>query len=143
MNWLDSLKNFGRSDGLEPIDMDSIALKRNIDGNPIARMSTGRPDFLSMDGVLGTKNSITGVETPGWGGLALDSAQALGGAWMGMKQYGMAKDQLKFQKDAFNKNYAAQKQTLNSQLEDRQRARVGGSAGQIPVAEYMAKYGIK
>ena len=97
-----------------------------------------------MGGAVGEIDPVTGVEKPGWGGLALDTAQALGGAWMGMKQYGMAKDQLKFQKQAFNKNYAAQKQTMNTQLEDRQRARIASNAGAYESLDpYMQKNGIR
>lgn len=87
-----------------------------------------------LDGFLGKNGQ------QGWGNLALGAAQGIGGAYMGMKQYGLAKDALAQSQDQFNKNYGAQRQTLNTQLEDRQRARVAASAGQAEsVADYMAR----
>ena len=59
---------------------------------------------------------------------------------MGMKQYGLAKDALNQAKEQYNKNYAAQKTTTNSSLEDRQRARVASSPNAYEsVDTYMAQ----
>lgn len=109
------------------------------------------PSFFSSiknlmvdSGFLGSTDPITGMKTDGWGGLALGTAQSLGNAWMGMKKYGLAKDQLNFQKDAFNKNWEAQKTSINTQLEDRQRARVASNAGAYQsVGDYMKTNGIR
>lgn len=102
--------------------------------------SITRPDFFSWDSFLGGKNT-DGTATNGWGGMALGALQGLGNAYMGMKQYGLAKDQLQFSKDAFNKNYAAQAQMTNASLEDRQRARVASNAGAYQsVGDYMAQH---
>lgn len=92
-------------------------------------------------GFLGkTENGVT---TQGWGGTALGIAQGLGNAWMGMKQYGLAKDQLAQSKKQFEMNYAAQQKTTNSALEDRQRARVASNPGAYQsVGDYMKKNGI-
>lgn len=68
-----------------------------------------------------------GIKTEGWGGLALGAASALGGAFMGMKQYGVAKQQLAESKRQFDVNYGAQRQLINTELEDRQRARVASN----------------
>lgn len=91
------------------------------------------------DGMFGGKN-VDGSVNPNYGGMALGVAQGLGSMFMGMKQYGLAKDQLKQGKEQFNKNYAAQRTTTNSALEDRQRARVAsnGSAYES-VGDYMNK----
>ena len=108
-----------------------------------ATAAIARPDFLSWDGMLGTTNA-NGTKSNGWGGAALGLIQGLGSAYMGMKQYGLAKEQLQFSKDAFNKNYAAQRQTMNTQLEDRQRARVAANPGAYQsVGDYMTKNGIQ
>lgn len=94
------------------------------------------------DSFLGYKKA-DGTAVNGFGGLALGAASGLGNLWMGMKNYGLAKDQLAFQKDAYAKNYAAQKQTTNASLEDRQRARVAANpAAYVSVSDYMAKNGI-
>lgn len=77
-------------------------------------------------------------------GPALQGAQTLAGLYMGMKQYGLAKDQLNFQKDSFNKQYAANQTLTNSRLEDRQRARVSSNAGAYQsVGDYMNQNGVK
>ena len=108
-----------------------------------ATAAIARPDFFSLDGFLGGTNA-NGTKSNGWGGAAFGLIQGLGSAYMGMKQYGLAKEQLQFSKDAFNKNYAAQRQTMNTQLEDRQRARVAANPSAYQsVGDYMAKNGIQ
>ena len=114
--------------------------------NPMAGMGGGGtasgPSF--MQGMLGYTDEATGMKNNGWGSAALGLIQGLGSAYMGMKQYGLAKEQLQFSKDSFNKNYEAQKSTTNASMEDRQRARVASNAGAYQsVGDYMAKNGIK
>ena len=75
--------------------------------------------------------------------MALQGASSLANLYMGMKQYGLAKDQLNFQKDSFNKQYAANQQLTNSRLEDRQARRVLENPNATPVADYMSKWGVK
>ena len=108
-------------------------------GNPIGGALSGHPDWMPdwMKSAVGDKN------TPGWGGLALGAANTLFNGFMGMKQYGLAKDTLNFNKMQFNKNYDAQRNTTNAQMEAQQRARVAGDPAAMAVAEYMSKYGIK
>lgn len=96
-----------------------------------------------MQSLLGF-TSDQGVQQQGWGGLALGAAQGIGNAFMGMRQYGLAKDALKENKRQYNQNFAAQRQTVNSQLEDRLRARVASNAGAYQsVGKYMDKNRIK
>ena len=109
----------------------------------VASSSIARPDFWSWDGFTGGTNT-DGTKSNGWGGAALGLLQGLGSAYMGMQQYGLAKDQLQFSKDSFNKNYAAQKSMTNATMEDRQRARVASNPGAYQsVGDYMAQNGIK
>lgn len=99
---------------------------------------TIRPDLLSLDGFLG----VNGQQ--GWGNIALGALSGLGGAFMGMKQYGLAKDALAQSQSQFNQNYAAQRQNVNTQLEDRQRARVAATAGGAESVEsYMERNRIR
>ena len=88
-----------------------------------------------------TKDAIIGKNgQQGWGNLALGALQGIGGAYMGMKQYGLAKDALAQSQNQFNINYNAQRQTTNTQLEDRQRARVAATGGTAEsVDSYMAR----
>ena len=103
----------------------------------IAPQAAGNTGFMS--GMLGSVDPRTGLKTEGWGGLALGAAQGLAGAYMGMKNYGLAKQSLAQGKEQFERNYAAQKTTTNSALEDRQRARVASGSGYQSVDEYMNK----
>ena len=93
----------------------------------------------AMQELLGYKGA-DGMQTTGYGGLALGAASGAVNAFMGMKQYGLAKDSLENSKMQFEKNYAAQKTTTNSHLEDRQVARVASNAGAYQsVGDYMKK----
>ena len=94
------------------------------------------------DGALGSTNA-QGMKTDGWGGMALSTVSGLMNAYMGMKQYGLAKQTLAHNKDQFAKNYAAQKTTTNAAFEDRQRARVASNPGAYQsVGDYMKKNAI-
>lgn len=93
-------------------------------------------------GFLGYKDK-DGNQFQGWGMPVINTAFGLGNLYLALKNYGIAKDTLKSQKDAFNKNYAAQRNLINSSLEDRQRRRVQENPNAMPVDQYMAKYGVK
>ena len=90
--------------------------------------AVARPDFFSLDSFMGGANA-DGIKSNGWGGLALGGLQGLGNLYMGMQQYGLARDQLQFSKDAFNKNYGAQKITTNNQIRSRNFARNAANPG--------------
>lgn len=100
-------------------------------------MFSGIGQWMRDSGFLGSRDA-NGVQTQGWGGLALGGAQALGSLYMGMKQYGLAKETLANNKAQFERNFAAQRQTTNAALEDRQRARVASNPGAYQsVGDYM------
>ena len=90
-----------------------------------------------------TENNVT---TQGALMPALGVANGLFQGWMGMKQLGLANKQLKENKRQFNMNWGAQKQTINSQLEDREMRRQASRGAANPeqaVGQYMDKWGIK
>lgn len=97
----------------------------------------GFMDSLRSSGFLGTDGN------QGWGGAALGAIGGLGNAFMSMRNYGLARDALASSKDQFNKNYAAQRDTINTQLEDRQRARVAANPNSESVESYLARNRIK
>lgn len=121
--------------------------------------STYGPDNIDVGGGFNPLSGGSGVPTPGgsgggWSwlntrdqqgvlGPAIQGAGALASLFMGMKQYNLAKEQLAFQKDSFNKQYAANQSLTNSRLEDRQNRRVQENPNATGVAEYMAKWGVK
>lgn len=95
---------------------------------------TGAPSTY-MTGPV-SPNSYASGGTPGWGSklagwlgdgdnlnAAVGGIQALTGAYLGFQNLRLAKDNLRFQKDAWQKNYANQAQSYNTSLEDRTRAR--------------------
>lgn len=99
--------------------------------------------FFKNSGFLGSTDA-SGTKTDGWGGLAVGAAGGLASAYLGMKQYGLAKDTLAENKKQFNLNYDAQRTTTNTALEDRQRARVASNSGAYQsVGDYMSTNGIK
>jgi hypothetical protein len=77
-----------------------------------------------VPGVSGTNpngNSFWNLE--GGAGLALGGVKVLGNLWNSYQQQKIAKDQLSFAKNMFNKNLTNQTKTYNSALEDRIRSR--------------------
>jgi len=103
----------------------------------IAPQTTGNTGFMS--GMLGSVDPRTGLKTEGWGGLALGAAQGLAGAYMGMKNYGLAKQSLAQGKEQFERNYAAQRTTTNAAMQARQEAKIAAGERVASVDEYMNK----
>ena len=92
---------------------------------------------------FGGKDAQTGNLSTGILPVGIGALTGLVGAYTGLEQLQVAKDNLAFQKDAFNKNFANQAKLTNSQLADRQRARVMDSPGAYEsVSDYMNKYGV-
>jgi hypothetical protein len=87
------------------------------DGSPM------KLDWLNKD----TMSTLSGLA---------QGAGSLWSAYNAAKQFGLAKDQFKFSKNAFNANFANQAKMINSQLEDRQRARIGGTGDNNAAGNY-------
>jgi hypothetical protein len=103
----------------------------------------GGSNWFRDSGFLSSKNP-DGTMSQGWGGLALGGAQALGSLYLGMQQYGLAKETLANNKAQFERNFNAQKATTNASLEDRQRARVAANPGAYQsVGDYMNQNGVR
>lgn len=85
-----------------------------------------------LSGLLGSAFggvNDNGTTSLGWAAPTIGIAQAIMGGINGNRQLGLAEDNLKEGKRQFNLNYGAQRQTTNTQLEDRQRARVASNPG--------------
>lgn len=89
-------------------------------------------------------DSMLGSEgQQGWGSLALGVAQGAFGAYNSMKTYGLAQDQLAESKRQFNANFNTQKKLLNTQMSDRQAARVASNpTAYQSVGDYMSENGV-
>jgi hypothetical protein len=104
-------------------------------------VSTLSPNWLQS--MTGYTDPASGAKVGGWGSLALGAAQGIGSAYMGSKQLSLAQDTFKENKRQFQMNYNNQKKTVNTQLEDRQRARVASNSGAYQsVGDYMNKNGL-
>ncbi|AUV61828.1 hypothetical protein HWB52_gp13 [Pseudomonas phage Littlefix] len=95
--------------------------------------------LFSQSGMFGGLDD-KGVASGGWVGPAAGIASTIFGAIQGNKQLSMAEDRFKESKRQFDANYNAQRQTTNTQLEDRQRARVAANPNAYEsVDSYLAK----
>ena len=96
-----------------------------------------------MDSFLQQRN-LDGTTSGGYGQAALGVLQGVGGLYLGMQQYNLAKDSLAASKEQFNRQFEVNKNLTNSRLEDRQRARVASnSSAYQSVGDYMNKNGVK
>ena len=87
------------------------------------------PSEDTMRTLFGGTNPETGFQSSG---IVSPLAQGLGAlfqGWTGMQQLGLARDQLNFQKNAFNTNLRNQTQAYNTALEDRIRGRTSNYEG--------------
>ena len=141
--WNPQVMNFG---AMQPAS--AYALPAPVDyASDLAKLSQPLPGAVADPGIYSrlqangwlTSTDSKGITTPGLLGQGLAVGQGLFNAWMGMKQYGLFKDQLAETKRQFVLNYDAQVKTTNSALEDRQRARVASNPGAYQsVGDYMA-----
>lgn len=143
-NSFESLMQYGTpkpalGSGLTGLDISALTLPTASVGTTPTAVTD--PSF--MQSLLGYKNA-DGTGVNGWGSPALGALSGIANIYMGMKNYGLARDQLTANQGNFEKNYAAQKQATNASLEDRQAARVASNpTAYQSVSEYMSKYGIK
>lgn len=99
--------------------------------------------LFSGNSLFGGTNA-NGTQSMGWAAPAIGIGQAVLGGINGNKQLGLAESQFKEGKRQFDLNYGAQRQTTNTQLEDRQRARVASNpSGYESVSSYLDKNRIK
>lgn len=128
------------------------------------QLGSNANDYANLGGWNGpAANSITAGAGGGFfgnnlmqnlfGGTAANGTQSIGavapvlgigsallGGFQGAKKLKLAEGQLKEGKRQFDLNYDAQRKTTNTQLEDRQRARVASSPGAYEsVSTYLDK----
>jgi hypothetical protein len=90
------------------------------------------------EGMMGSVDA-NGIKTEGWGGLALGAGKGIMDAFMGMKNYGLAREAFDFKKDSYATDLKARQGDYNSQIEDRQKARVAANSNAQSVDSYMQK----
>jgi hypothetical protein len=132
------LSNYGNTNGVLPDTafMDQAYGQNSVMPNMNALVATPPitpPTFLGGLSDAFTKDPLGSL------GKGAQLAGSLGQLWLGMKNYGLLKDQLKENKKQFSANFEANRRTTNASLRDRQRARVASGSGYQSVGEYMAQ----
>lgn len=96
-----------------------------------------------MDSFLQQRN-IDGTTSGGYGQAGLGILQGVGNLYLGMQQYGLAKEALANSKSQFERNYAANKTTTNNAIENRYTAAAarGNTSGYQSVSDYMKTHGV-
>jgi len=93
--------------------------------------------------MFGSTNEKTGVRTRSGLLPVLNTFSGLASAYLGMKQYGLAKKSFKQNKKEFGMNYDAQRQLTNAQMEGSAKARHSANPGFYDTpSDYMAKNSI-
>jgi len=112
-------------------------------GTDTSDMATAYPTGSATTGDA-SWNFLSNKDQQGYGSLGLGAASGLFNAWLGMQQYGVAKDSLAASKNQFALNYEAQRTTTNADLQDRQAARVASNpTAYQSVGDYMAQNSVK
>lgn len=103
---------------------------------------TGGGAATGFSGMMG-KFGDWANQNQGLIGLGTGLLQGISSIYQGNKAMGLYERQLNNQIQTSERNYQNQRQTVNAQLADRQRARVASnSTGYLGVDEYMKKYGV-
>lgn len=103
-------------------------------------MPAGGGGLFSRQSLFGGTDANTGISTGGWAPVALGAGQAIFGALQGNKVTKLAEDQFKEGKRQFDLNFDTQRKTVNTQLEDRQRARnASNSTAYESTDDYLRK----
>lgn len=150
--------NFG-SGGLSGISWNDVQSAQMAQNQYADMNNWGTPNLTNPQGQGGFMGKLFGSGTQeggnmfgsmgpnGWqpSGLSqgLGLAKDLFGAWGGMQDRKLAKKQFNFTKEAFNKQYDAQKRLTNSQLRDRQQRRQAEGTARTGTDEYMKQNGVQ
>lgn len=127
--------------GFNPDSMGGLGFQANGASLATPNLTGGMNGGIGLDGGW---NWLNTRDQQGVLGPALAGAQSLASLFMGMKQYGLAKDALANSKSQFERQYAANKQTTNNEIENRYSAAAArGTPGQYQsVSDYMKTHGV-
>lgn len=113
--------------------------------NPTAFGFGGTNAFDTVGGGSGLLGSLNDFGQWGASNMPLINAgvggiNALANLFSGFNQMGLYKDQLRTQKDQWNKNYENQVKSYNYNLQDKQRQRIAGNpTGNLATPEEVLK----
>lgn len=133
----------GQPDYLQSLQSPSLAGIDMGAGGPTSMSDSIMNSLKSLGGGFFDKTNAAGIKDQGWGSTALGVASGLGNAYLGMQQYGLAKDQLNFSKQQYETNLKNQTKLTNASLADRQASRVASNPSAYQsVSDYMKQYGV-
>jgi len=100
----------------------------------------GQKDFMNYVNNQGKPEGFGfNNSTLGGVGSALQGVGSLAGAWAGLKQVKLGREELASQKEQWNKNYEAQSTTTNNRLRDQNAWKT--AQGRSDMATLVPKYG--
>ena len=119
--------------------LSSFGSNFGFGSNPTTQLvnNASNSDWFSWNNLMGDKNTIGKLPALfGMGNSIMDG-------WLGMEKLDLAKDSLNFQKDAFSKQFENQRSLTNTEMQDRQAARVASNpTAYQSVDEYMKANGV-
>lgn len=119
----------GLSMGMPTVDPGAAVANLGQTTNTGLTIPSVTTPIANSPSVPGTTGAGVAPQTPGFfsqygpAQFALGAIQTLGSLWNSFQQNKMAKESMKFQKEAFATNLANQEQSYNTALEDRINAR--------------------
>ena len=131
MSYTDIFNNSpdGLSMGMPTVDPGAAISGLNQTTNTGLTAPVTTTPGITAPQVPGVTGGAAAPQTPGFfaqggiGQFALGTIQTLGSLWNSFQQNKLAKESMRFQKEAFNTNLANQEQSYNTALEDRINAR--------------------
>ena len=115
--------------------------------------SVGLENFNGMTGTLGDQSLTLGTQGSNWGNVAgmvgagagvLQGLGGLAGAYMGYKNYKLAKEQFGFQKGLANRNLANQAKVINNSYDNAAQVAAGmiGGGSYNPATDTQGSFGM-
>ena len=151
MNYTDIFNNSpdGLLMGMPTIDPGAAISGLNQTTNTGLTAPTTTTPGITAPQVPGMTGGAAAPQTPGFfaqggiGQFALGAIQTLGSLWNSFQQNKLAKESMKFQKEAFATNLANQEQSYNTALEDRINARyVTEGKSQVDADAYVQEHSL-
>ena len=136
-NNLDTSSEFGNSPG----DYQEGIFGPNATKNFDPKLS-GNNDFNFGDMFKGSGEGIMGFLGSDGFGNAAKIGQALTAGYLGKKQLDLGKDQLAFQKQAYNDNYSNQMAMTNNRLDDQSNSRKSWNSNYQDTAKRIQERGV-
>jgi len=140
---------FGSSEASNPFELDANYWNVNkgsqLDSSALTKVAQGgfmNPNKSWYENIL-PSTGTDGSQWSGFGGPVLQLGTGLANAYTGWQNMKQNKEKLAFQKQVWSDQFNIQKKMTNTQLSDRQAARVAsGNPNTLSVDAYMKLHGL-